>query len=414
MVVRFVVFIGLILSVLFGCHYLVYTSIVRLFALQGSGLKLGLSIAFPVLSVSFVASFFLLFWQENRLTVGFYILAATWIGLLINLLLAVGLSWLVIAISRWLHLDFNRSIVGTVVFSLAVLYSVYGFWKAFNPRIETVEVEIEHLPVQWKNKVIVHLSDLHLGHIHRLDFLERVLRKVDAQEPDLVLITGDLFDGMSRKFSHFADLLNTLKAKKGVYFVTGNHEHYVGLENALRTVRKTGMTVLHNEAVTVDGLQLIGISYPGVDAAEDIRNLHPKVGKEPGKMPKILLFHTPTNMSLKRENGLEQHFSTYWTPDVSFALNKEIGTDLQLSGHTHAGQIFPFTWLTKLIYRGYEYGLHREGDFSIYITSGVGTWGPPFRTGNWGEIAVIKLKQTSIAMKTHNPSVNRPPFAARR
>jgi predicted MPP superfamily phosphohydrolase len=108
--------------------------------------------------------------------------------------------------------------------------------------------------------------------------------------------------------------------------------------------------------------------------------------------PRILLFHTPTNISPKENGGLDRHFDTYWIPDTTFSLVQELRVDLQLSGHTHAGQIFPFGYLTKLIYKDYDYGLRRLSNFAIYTTGGVGTWGPPMRTGNSPEIVVIKLK----------------------
>jgi hypothetical protein len=105
----------------------------------------------------------------------------------------------------------------------------------------------------------------------------------------------------------------------------------------------------------------------------------------------FLLFHTPTNMIPGRGDGLDRHFATYWVPDTTFFPAQKLGVDLQLSGHTHAGQIFPFGYLTQLIYKGYDYGLRGLGVFSIYTTCGVGTWGPSIRTGNSQEIVVIIL-----------------------
>jgi predicted MPP superfamily phosphohydrolase len=238
----------------------------------------------------------------------------------------------------------------------------------------------------------VQLSDVHLGHFYGTEFLNDLVRKVNDLEPELVFITGDLFDGMSKTFSHFADGLNRLKAKKGIYFITGNHETYIGRHRALKILENTKIRILDNEAVEVDGLQIIGISYPGIRGIHEIRGFEILPQNPANKKPRILLFHTPTNIRLKGGDGLDNHFATYWVPDTSFALNKKIGADLQLSGHSHAGQIFPFGFLTKLIYNGYDYGYHHLSDFSNYTTSGVGTWGPPMRTGNSPEIVVIDLK----------------------
>ncbi len=197
---------------------------------------------------------------------------------------------------------------------------------------------------------------------------------------------------MAATISHFAAGLDQLRAKKGVFFVTGNHETYVGLNRALNVLKKTKIQILHNEIIEVDGLQIMGISYPGIRGVHEIRGLEKLPQNSSNNRPRILLFHTPTNIRPKGGDGLDHHFATYWVPDTSFALNKEIGADLQLSGHSHAGQLFPFGYLTKLIYKGYDYGFHRLSRFAIYTTSGVGTWGPPLRTGNSPEIVVMNLK----------------------
>ena len=143
--------------------------------------------------------------------------------------------------------------------------------------------------------------------------------------------------------------------------------------------------------VDIDGLQIIGISYPGIGSAKEIRGLAKLHQDTTNDKSRILLFHTPTNISPQSSDSFHSHFATYWVPDTTFSLAKQLGVDLQLSGHTHAGQIFPFGYLTKLIYKGYDYGLHYLDGFAIYTTSGVGTWGPPMRTGNKPEIVEIKL-----------------------
>ena len=190
---------------------------------------------------------------------------------------------------------------------------------------------------------------------------------------------------------HFARPLKLLKAPKGVFFITGNHEIYVGLNRALNVLNQTKIKILHNEVIETDGLQIIGISYPGIKKVNEIKGFE-KLKQNPShKVPRILLFHTPTNIRPKGKDGLDQQFSTYWVPDTNFGFHKQLGINLQLSGHSHAGQILPFGFLTKLIYKGYDSGLRQEGGFYIYTTSGVGTWGPPLRTGNSPEIAAITL-----------------------
>jgi predicted MPP superfamily phosphohydrolase len=392
MAIKVVLFLTAILALTVGAHMLFYKIVIRVFAISGPALKTSLLIALFMLALSFMASFFLLQWQENPLTVWFYRFSAIWIGFFLHLLPAVLASWIIIAAVRISGSDAPARLIATVCVVAAVVYSAYGLWNAFHPRIKKLEVQFENLPHQWKNKTILHLSDVHLGHFYGTEFLNNLVRKVNALNPEAIFITGDLFDGMATTISHFAAGLDQLKAKKGVFFVTGNHETYVGLNRALNVLKKTKIQILHNEIIEVDGLQIMGISYPGIRGLHEIRGLEKLPKNSSNNRPRILLFHTPTNIRLKGGDGLDHHFATYWVPDTSFAFNKEMGADLQLSGHSHAGQIFPFGYLTKLIYKGYDYGFNRLSRFAIYTTSGVGTWGPPMRTGNSPEIVVLDLK----------------------
>ena len=392
MILKVILFLGFILAIMMGAHLLVYKSLVNYLGVTHAIARFTLLIGFLFLASSFMASFFLLRWQENLFTVGFYTFSATWTGFFINLLLATGLSWLCIALLRIAGQNPNTRLIAAVWFLLAVLFSAYGVWNALHPRIKNITVPITDLPDQWKNKSVVQLSDLHLGHIYGRRFLNDIIAKVERIRPEVIFITGDLFDGMDASINDLPTLLNQLSASQGVFFVTGNHETYVGLKRALHVLRQTKIRVIHNEVIDVDGLEIIGISYPGINQKSAIRGLEKAVQNSSKKAPRILLFHTPTSIHLNEEDLVEQHFSTYWVPDTTFKSHKQLGINLQLSGHSHAGQIFPFGLLTRLIYKGYDYGLHREDGFTIYTTSGVGTWGPPMRTGNSPEIVVINLK----------------------
>jgi predicted MPP superfamily phosphohydrolase len=386
-------FLAATLALSIGAHLLLYKAVVRLFLIDSSGLRISLLVILLLLSLSFMASFFMLQWQENWVTIGFYKFAATWTALFLYLLLSVLLSWVIIS-AIWLAGTYpNTRLIAAGCLTIAVIFTGFGIWNAFHPSIKKLEFAFESLPDQWKDKTIVQISDVHLGHFHGARFLKNLLRSVNSLEPELVFITGDLFDGMTEDIAHFADGLNRFKARKGVYFITGNHETYIGVRRVLEVLSQTHIKVLKNEMVDINGLQVIGISYPGIRAMDDIQGLHKGDQSAPINDPRILLFHTPTNISLGDGDGVDRHFSTYWVPDTTYSLARNMGVDLQLSGHTHAGQIFPFGHLTKLIYKNFDYGLQRLDGFSIYTTSGVGTWGPPMRTGNSPEIVAIKLKK---------------------
>jgi predicted MPP superfamily phosphohydrolase len=391
MVFKVVLFLAAILALTIGAHLLFFKAVVSLFLITSPGLKISLFVLLFLLSLSFMVSFLLLRWQANTLTVGFYMFSAVWFGLFINLLLAILLSWLITA-AVWIAGTYhNTRLIAAGCLTLAVLFSAYGMWNAFHPRIKKLPVEIENLPEQWKGKIIVQLSDVHLGHFYGPKFLAELVQLVNALQPALIFITGDLFDGMASDISRFTDGLNRFKAEKGVYFVTGNHENYIGLNRALNVLAQTQINILQNLAVEIDGIQIIGLSYPGIDGTKDIQGLDILEKPSSIRKPRILLFHTPTNIIPGRGDGVGSHVSTYWVPETVFFPAQQLGVDLQLSGHTHAGQIFPFGYLTKLLYKGYDYGLRRLTTFSIYTTCGVGTWGPPMRTGNRPEIVVINL-----------------------
>ena len=392
MVLKTLLFLAAILALTLGAHLLFYKAVVRLFVINSPALKAMLLILLLLLSLSFMASFFLLRWQQTSITIGFYMFAASWTALFLNLLLAALLSWIIIAVI-WLTGNYpNTRLIAAGCLMLAILFTGYGVWNAFHPQIKILEIDLENLPDQWKGKTIVQLSDVHLGHFYGTRFLKDLVNRVNALNPELILITGDLFDGMAGDISHFAGGLSGFRANKGVYFVIGNHEIYVGLNRALGTLHKTNINVLKNEVIDVGGLQIIGISYPGIKGIGEIQGLE-KIQSTSSKnnRPRILLFHTPTNISPQEADGRQRHFATYWVPDTTYTMARNLGVDLQLSGHTHAGQFIPFGYLTKLIYKDFDYGLRRLKEFAIYTTSGVGTWGPPMRTGNQPEIVAIKL-----------------------
>ena len=341
-----------------------------------------------VLTWSFPVSMFIERVSESVISRGYYFFSAAWVGILIHLIIATIPVWLVLIVAKYAKAKFDIKTVAIIFFSLAIVYAVYGLYNARNIRVKTVEVPIRNLTAEWEDKKIIQLSDLHLGALYGKGFLEKIVKKVNAQNPDIIFITGDLFDGMDGSTGTLVGALNSFTAPQGVYFVTGNHESYLGLDKALDILKQTKIRVLNDEIIDLNGLQIVGISYPEFGTTKDIKSIiQPGVNFFPEK-PSILLYHAPTSIEL---NGTSSHTAAYWKPDMNFSYAKNLGINLQLSGHAHAGQLFPFTLFAYFIYNGYDYGLHTDGDFSIYTASGIGTWGPPMRTGNNPEIVEIEL-----------------------
>jgi len=328
-----------------------------------------LALVLLLLMLSFIASAFLAHWADNLLTRVFYFFSSLWLGVGLTLLTAFGLAWIAWGAVRLFGRSPNPVWFGLAAGGLTLLYSAYGIWNAYHPRLVSFTVRIKNLPPSWQGKTLVQISDIHLGQVLDAGFLSRVVNKVNAQNPTMVLITGDLFDGSDGILEDLVAPLNRLAAPQGVYFATGNHETYMGVQRAFAALRTTPVRVLDDERVVIDGLQLIGFSYPerghALNFAEKMAKLR---GFDPA-LPSILLYHSPTQV----------------------AEAKAAGINLQLSGHVHQGQIFPLQFISRLIFGKYYYGLHTEGDFTLYTTSGTGLWGPTMRTGNHPEIVVIHL-----------------------
>jgi predicted MPP superfamily phosphohydrolase len=152
----------------------------------------------------------------------------------------------------------------------------------------------------------------------------------------------------------------------GIYFITGNHEEFYDNSPYLQAVRRAGIRVLYNEKIDLDGLQILGVDYRDSKREEDFRTILQKIGIDRHK-PSILLKHAPLHLHVAKEQGIS----------------------LQLSGHTHQGQVFLFRFITSKVYQGYDYGLKWFGDLIVYTSSGAGTWGPPMRLDTKPEIVVI-------------------------
>jgi len=248
---------------------------------------------------------------------------------------------------------------------LAISFFLIGLIEAFIPKIKNISVKMANLPSNWQGKKIVQISDVHLGSICGVNFLKDKIIRINALNPDLVVITGDLFDGTKDDISIYIPELKKIKSKEGVFFVLGNHDLYLGADKVKSVLNSAGINVLQNEAVIVDGLEIIGLSFQKSGNDESVvKNLSSKLAP-----CRLLLRHVPVGIN--------------WAKKMNIAL--------QLSGHSHRGQMFPLAILTWAIFGKYQYGLYTEGNFNIYTSSGLGSWGPPVRTFYQAEIVAITI-----------------------
>ncbi|BFD25231.1 MAG: metallophosphoesterase [Candidatus Parcubacteria bacterium] len=352
--------------ILFGV-YLVALLFVDLLKLARFGKIIAASLIFLL-----VAGFFIFFpWSrvsDSYLIQWLSVFFSLWAGLLFYLL---GVA-ILLALLKKTPLKANWRLLSGLGFLVALIISLIGLFQALSPKVVHFEVALDNLPSYWQGKRIVQLSDIHLDDgVYGPRFLADLVERVNNLEPDLLVLTGDIFDGKPVDIASFIKQLGKLEAIDGVLFVFGNHEHYLNVSEATleKMLQEEGIIVLNNRAVMLDGLEVIGWSYnqgaADVYVRPEINNLAPDDGQ-----PRLLLKHVPE--------------------DIEAA--QLLGVDWQLSGHTHRGQLFPLNILTRLVFGPYHYGWHKVGDLKLYTSSGVGTWGPPLRTFNRSEIPVFDLK----------------------
>ncbi len=256
-------------------------------------------------------------------------------------------------------------------FVLASVLAVYGYFEARDIRVETVTIGTPKIPASVGKLTITQISDVHLGLIVREERLELILEKVKSSNPDIVISTGDLVDGQINDLKGLAELLHEIKPRYGKYAITGNHEFYAGLSQALDFTRRSGFTLLRGQAVTAGDL----VNIAGVDDP---------AGKAFG-----LYKGVPESDLL---SGLPHDKFTLLLKHLPLVDESALGLfDLQISGHTHKGQIFPFVWVTRLFFNHPTGWTDLPEDSHLYVSRGTGTWGPPIRLLAPPEVTVYEL-----------------------
>ena len=360
-------------AILFGGQWFVYRTWVDFRGGLGPADGPGLRALVILLAFSFVAAALLSFRFHALPVRFFYWLASLWLGFLNFLFWAACLCWLVwfgVRLS-WLGADppEMRPWIVATLFCGAIAVGAYGALNALWIRVRRIGVALPGLPDAWRGRRAVLLSDLHLGGINGVRFCRRVTAMAARLKPDIVFLPGDLFDGTKADLARVTAPLKELAPRFGTFYSTGNHEEFTSSAHYLEAVAQAGLRNLANELVDVGGLQVAGVVYS--DSTYPIRM---KAALEAMRLDRgrasILLNHAPTRLPIVEQAGF----------------------GLQLSGHTHGGQIFPFTWLTRRVFGRFTCGLHRFGALQVYTSSGAGTWGPPMRVGTHPEIVLLEFE----------------------
>ena len=349
---RFVLFIGIIQSILFLGHWFLYRTLVPFFGITHLTKLRTLQVALGLCSISLVISSLLSFRYSNLLIRNLYTASVSWLGIFYLLILASILSWILYGLAKLFHFPLDRKILIMFLIGIALIASLYGFINAGVVRIKTISLPLPNLPSAWKDKTAVWISDTHLGQVRNNRFAQQIASRIQNLRPDILFIGGDLFDGVeAMDLNHMVEPFSKIIAPYGSYFITGNHEEFYDNTPYLEAVRRAGIRVLYNEKVELDGLQIIGVVYRDSRNQEQFRAILQKMNIDPQK-PSILLKHTPFDLEIVRDQGISA----------------------QLSGHTHQGQVFLFRFITSWIYKGYDYGVKKLVHILVDAASAPGAW----------------------------------------
>lgn len=323
----------------------------------------------PLLTLLFPASM-LLSWRFSNLFVRFtYRTSAIWLGLLNFAFFAALGAWVFAAISGIAHVPVGDREIGTIFFGGAVAASVYGLINASWLRTTCVTVGLNNLPQAWEGKNVALVTDMHLGNVRGAAFSRKVVSRLQDLNPEVIFISGDMFDGVPVDFDSVLAPWKELARAKPVYYVSGNHEEFDDRNAFFKAVSRSGIRILNNEKTEFQGLQIIGIHDGELHDREMYKSIldRARIDREHAS---ILLAHQPKNLTIPEEAGIS----------------------LQLSGHTHRGQIWPWHLLATRVHGPFVYGLNRFRKMQVFTSSGAGTWGIPMRAATRSEVVLIRLE----------------------
>jgi len=310
-------------------------------------------------------------------------IGSLWLGYMVYLLLSVFFLDILRTVNHFVPLfpevirhNYTQSkLIAFYAVNLIVFITVvFGFINAKYPVIKNVQVSVNKANASGKTLNIVAVSDIHLGTIISNSRVSRMVNLINSQNPDIVLLAGDVIDEDVAPVikNNLGAELTKIKARYGVYAITGNHEYIGGVEPAAKYLSEHGINMLRDTAVLIDNsFYVIGredLSKRSVNGGRGRKSLAELSAPLDKTKPVIMLDHQPFHLEDAENNGI----------------------DLQISGHTHHGQLWPFGLITNKVYE-VSWGYKKRGNTNYYVSCGAGTWGPPIRTGNRPEIVNIKI-----------------------
>lgn len=380
--------------IFFGIFFTIYGSLNLYIGIRGwqafgslflPGYRFIYLLLFAVLALSFIAGRF----ADNYLpdVLGSYLtgVGSYWLAAMTYLFLFLVTIDLLRLLNRWFvfipsPVKQHPELTGLAVILLVTGIVVYGAWNSRNPRLVHYDITIPKAAGSISELHVVAVSDIHLGTIVHNGRLLSLVQWVNNLNPDLILLPGDIIDESIKTFieQNMADSLRMLQSKYGSFAVFGNHEYIGGHpEETYRHLQEAGITVLRDEYKNIDrSFNLVGRDYQSAErfGGTGRQELSTVMDGLDRSLPVLLLDHQPSKLAEAQAQG----------------------ADLQISGHTHLGQLFPFNLITKLVFED-DWGYLRKGDFQLIVSCGYGTWGPPIRVGNVPEIVDINIRFTDPA-----------------
>jgi predicted MPP superfamily phosphohydrolase len=366
----FFIMISFFQIILFLVHYLFYRFGIKHFSFFAKYKKF-FALDMILLSVSFPGSMFLLSAYENPFLEFVHYVSAFWLGTVLWLFIALVMSFVFKFFIRNIQI-WRYVAISLFVFAFGV--SFYGLYNSQRIDIVTKDIYIADLSDSLVGKKAIFMADNHYGSLHTEKKAKRDVSLFESIGSDMVFVAGDFFDRDKVDMDRFVEPYSSYNPPMGKYFISGNHETYSGLERSVSILESAGFKYLDNKVLDIGGVQVLGVPYASSRDGGDDKKVTGDVFLNPEydqSLPSIVLKHVPINTDqLIRDNVVFSFF-----------------------GHTHHGQMWPFSVLVKSIYKEFYYGSVVKGGTIFYTTSGIGGWGPPQRIGTDSEILLLTFNK---------------------
>jgi predicted MPP superfamily phosphohydrolase len=374
----FIVFFGAVLLIYFSLNFLIYSRGLQAFSISPVWRK-SYIISFWLIVSCFIVGEILEHTHSSAISEWIYRAGAFWLAFMLYFSLTILLFDIVRLLNYFFHFlpEFTQALrfkIGITTVAFVSLVVLAGTINAWSTRVKEIALTIPKKVTGSREMTIVMASDLHLGALIGERREEKLVRIINNQKPDLVLLCGDLVDGdiASVLRKNLGRHLQEIKSRMGVYAIAGNHEYIGGIQKTLPYLESININILRDKVLRLEnGIQIIGRDdrdnrRMGESGRKSLKELMTGVDKT---FPVMVMNHQPFNL------------------DEATVEN----VDLHLSGHTHHGQLWPLSYITKAVFE-LSWGFLKKGNTNFYVSSGFGSWGPPVRIGNSPEVVVFKIK----------------------